>query len=375
MAYTYFVCELTSGRLVAELPLTEFSGERNLAGDGAMTARLLLADKPAEVARDYLEHTDPGRFTIVAERDEQIVGEWIIWKRSRNNDSTPISLFGNELLSYLKHRQIDTRTFKGADQIAIAETLAAFGFGAQGPGDVVVEVGGGTPSGMRRDRAYLLAEATVGQRLAELGAVLDGFDMTIVSSWVERAGVRYIRRQFRTFYPRAGLDLPFTFDMPAPGGRGGNLLSFALDEDATTLADQALAIGGSGEGAARLVGRASGTTLVGRGYPWLEVAGSWTDVITQPTIDAKARDLLADARTPILPPTMRVLADGEPALGDYQLGDRVTANVAPSPNFPAGYTGRVRILGWTVSPPREGVETVDLVITDPDDLPGDGEDD
>ena len=374
VAYTFLVCELTTGRVVAELPLTDFSGERNLDGDGTLTAKLPLAHLPADVRKDYLEHTDPGRYTIVAERDDQILGEWIIWKRSRANDAQPIGLFGAEVLSYLKHRLLDSRTYRNIEQVSIAEALASFGFGAQGPGDVAVEVGGGVPSGRRRDRVYVFAEASVGQRLAEVSAVLDGFDMTIVNSWVDRAGVRYIRRQFKTYYPRAGLDRSMLFEMPVPGGRGGNLLAFNLDEDATILADQAVAIGSGGEDdTPRLLGIASGTSLVGRGYPWLEVAGSWTDVSVPATINAKARDMLAAARSPILPPTMTVLADGQPGLGDYNLGDRVNVDIAPSYNFPAGYTSRVRILGWTVAPPNEGVETVELVITDADDLPGDGQ--
>ena len=369
--YTYFLAELTTGRVVGEVALAGFSGERNLAGDGAISANLHLGALTGPARQDAIDLTAPGRFSIVADRDGMPVGEWVIWKRTRANDSSPVGLFGKEFASYLDRRQVETRSYAQVDQISIAESLVFGALQSQSAGVVTADVGGGALSGVPRDRVYLLGEASVGQRLAELGQVLGGFDYQFTYTWQTLGGVRYIARRFQTSYPRAGFDRPMLFEQASPGQRGGNMLAFSLDEDATGLADQVFTIGASDANEVRLLGVAQSVALTSQGYPFMQRARSWTDVSVAATINAKARDLLAGSASAVLPPTMVVLADGDPGLGEYQLGDRVRLQVGPSINFPVGYATRVRILGWTVSPPAQGPELVTLTITDADDVPGD----
>lgn len=365
--YTYFACELTTGRVVSELPLAAFSGERHLKG-GAMSASMALVGRVD--GSDLLAYTTPGKYTIVAERDGVIMGEWIIWKRSRINDFSPVQLFGNEVISYLSHRilaNIDPGqvspfyqlVYKQTDQAAIANAMAQTGFRGRGlTGAGAVTMNYVTPAtGVRRDRTYLAGEASIGQRLAELGNVIGGFDVTIEAAWSSVGGFRYVARTFTTWYPQAGLIRPFMFDMGGTvrAGQAGNALSFSLDEDAIILAGGGWAVGSD----AKLV-YAYSDRLASRGYPFLEVAGSYTDITTTDALGDKARAELVESA--VLPPTLSVLADGEPGIGDYQLGDQVSVNVEPSTNFPGGFQTTVRIIGWTLKPPNEGAEVIDLAI-------------
>lgn len=363
MTYNYLLCEVTTGKVVGDVVPSAFSGQRLLVGAGSMSASIPLSGLSMQACSDLIGLTTPGKYSIVAERDGQPLGEWIIWKRSRTNTFSAISLFGNEMLSYLDHRLTKTVTYTQQDQTSvIAYELAMDGFRRAVAGVITIDTYTSL-SGQLRDRTYLVAEATIGQRLSELGAVIGGFDYTVEISWTVRNGARYIRRIFVTSYPRAGQDRDMIFEMPGPDGSRGNMLAFQMDEDGAVLADEAFAIGGASVTNPRLIGTATQTTLAAQGFPMLQTVGSWTNVVTQATITDKALELVRNAASAVMPPVMLVYADGEPSIGDYSLGDRVNALLDPSPNFPTGYAGQVRILGWTISPPLAGPETVALTVT------------
>lgn len=385
--YTYYACDLRTGLVQAELPLVNLSGTVQLSGTGEMNADLPLAQLGRADRIEMLFATTPGRMSIVLDRDGVVAGEWIVWKRSRSNDSTPVKLIGSQLASFLE-RRLMIGSIYGGDQIRIAESLARQGFWVNqsggAAGSLLLDIPEGQLSGVRRDRTYDQVDGTVGQRMEELAAVDGGFEYAVESEWSADTALRRVQRTFRTYYPLAGKDQPWTLepaftqssilsiDQSLAGELGGSIVSVSLDEDATRLASVAYAIG-SGEGVEKIIGRKANGALVAQGYPQMEVSRAWTSVINQPVIDGHAQALLDLSQDPILPPKVTILADGDPSIREISIGDRCQIRVDESANFPDGFAGQVRILGWTYGPPSEGPELVDLEITGlTEDLAGGG---
>jgi hypothetical protein len=352
--WAYYATELISGQVIVDLPLVDFSGEVSLAG-GPMTAKLPLLDLSADQREMYLDSTIPGRYTILAVRNGVPQGEWIIWQRTRANDLSTVGLSGAQIKSFLERRVSQTKTYSATEQLDIAKDLVLTGFGAspQGNGAVAITVGSYTPSGKARDREYKQCDGTIGQRLKELGEVIDGFDTYVTSEWTGGAHqTPTVTRTVRFGYPRAGSDQDLVLE-------DRHVLSFELAEDARDLASRAYTVGDSG-----LISTYEDDRLVTVGrLPYLEKSASYTSVTQQATLDSYARALWDDSQVSALPGSLTVLADVQPGIGDWSLGDVVTVQLEESINFPVGVRVDVRIIGWTFKPPRSGPETLSLAIT------------
>lgn len=359
--WTFYVVEATTGEIVADLPLATFSGECSLVG-GALSASLPIAGLPYARRREFVDLTAPGRYSIAAERNGIVVGEWLIWKRSRANDGSPIKLSGNEIGSVLSHRVMWDWSYAAVEQLSIARDLLIEGFAGAGvtgrPGAIAITVPAITPSGQLRDRAYAKLDGDIGKRLKELSEVDNGFDYLISAT---RSG-QTITRTARFYYPRAGQDLPYVFEMGALDGPAGNVLALSLDEDGTRLLSNAHAVGAV-TGDNTVIGYYQDLSLVTAGWPFLEATRSWSNVTEQGTIDSYAHAYWDDSQTAEQPITIDVLADKFPAFGDYALGDRLAFVVEPSANFPDGYAGTIRVLGWTHNPTGTGPEKLTLSVS------------
>lgn len=352
--WAYYATELISGQIVVDLPLVDFSGGVTLTG-GPMSAKLPLLDLPADQRQMFLDATIPGRYSILGVRNGVVMGEWIIWQRTRANDLGTVGLAGAEVISFLERRVAQERTYTQIEQLDIAKDLALLGFGASplGNGAVAITVGSYTASGKKRDRTYRAVDGTIAQRLKELGEVIDGFDTYVESVWTGGAAQSpTVTRTVRFAYPRAGSDQNQVLE-------DRNVLSFELAEDARDLASKAYAVGDAG-----LVSQYESDTLITTGrLPFLEKTASYTSVSQQATLDSYARSLWDDSQTSALPGSLVVLADAEPGIGDWSLGDIVTVLLEESINFPVGARIDVRVVGWTYKPPRSGPETLALAIT------------
>ena len=359
--WAYYAVELVNGNIVGDLPVVDFRGDVSLTS-GTMSATLALLHLDVDARREIVRITDPGRFSILATRNGQAVGEWIIWKRTRGNDLGGIQLDGAELISHLEHRLVQNWKWTQVDQINIALGMIRWGFkGEAALGGTIPIVTDGPLSGVLRDREYLRVDGTIGTRLRELSEVEDGFDYFITVDLPETGRSR-VTRTVHLRYPRAGVDQPFVLDS-AGTFPSGDILDGSVIEDATTLIARAYAIG-STVNDQPLISQYDdwNTSPTGRGYPFFERTQSWSSVEEQPTLDAYARELYRASQSLDAPSNLTILADQYPVVGDYGLGDRVRMHIEPTINFPDGYDARVRILGWTFSPPAGGPETVQLSI-------------
>lgn len=340
MTYTWFACEFTTGSVITELPLTKWSAQRHMAG-GQAGGSLVLGDQDSVVRRrEVIKATDPMRCTLALDLDGRLIGEWLIWKQAIPSGNDPITLSGQEVISYLSSRLIPANTFKGREQLAIAQWMIRAGF-RDPAGPVSIVIPAVVPSGQRRDRTYKAQEAPISQRLSELSEVLNGFEYVIDSEWDWSSGFQKIKRTLRLGYPKVGSDLGLTFQE--------SVLKLGYDRDGTKLGSEAFAIG-AGDDAGQMIGEASSTNLTDQGYPALQVVKSYTSVTEQDTLDQYAAALLAQSQSDEVPPSVMIKFDIFPKLGDFGLGDVVRIKRDPERNFPDGYDEEVRILGWTITP-------------------------
>lgn len=369
--WNFYIADLVSGDIVTDVEFASFQGDRHLIPGQMQATQSWFPLKPAERA-DMQEYTTPGKYSVVCERDNVIVGEWIIWSRSRANDFGGVTLGGAEVLSFLDQRVVHTFVATGWDQFEIADELTLGGFGSLNLPGAQLRVNRPTDllSGVTRDRRYELAESTIGQRLRELSEVIDGFDYYIDSSWATSGARRRVERNLQYSYPRAGIDRGYLLSMGAPRqgiegeglAGGGNILALSVDEDAKQLAQRVYALG-AGQGTGRVLGDRSSRALFDRGFPYMTTTRSWTSVTSQSVINKHADELLKVSQSSELPPTIILAADGDPAFGTYGLGDTMPLQIDPSVNFPTGYSDRIRVLGWSLVPPTSAVETIALQIT------------
>lgn len=350
---------MPTSTIAADVRLTDFSGEVSLTV-GVMSATVPLGDLTADQRRAAIQYTTPGRCGILATRNGFVVGEWIIWKRTRAASGTTLKISGSETVSILDRRLMHAWTYTGLDQMMIAYYLLNYGFNNYA-GSAAVTVPVPSASGVTRDRVYKEVDGFIGARTRELSQVDGGFEFYLSTS-LTLAGSATVQRVVTFAYPRAGADTPLVFELAGLAtAAAGNVVATGVDEDGGTLASTAYATGAN-TGETAVIGVYTDTALVTAGYLYTERVVAHSTVSTQSGVDAYARELWTDSQTAELPNGLVVLADEAPLFGDYHLGDRVTLYIEPTVVFPSGYTSVVRVLGWTLKPPNAGPETVTLTI-------------
>jgi hypothetical protein len=366
--YRYLLANLQTGAVFSELLLTNVSAERSLAGPGGFSALMPLAHMTPKLRQQVIEDTTPAKCSVLLVRDGECLGEWIIWKRVRRADSSPVELGGSEFVSYLDHRLLPAMDFIQTEQLDIAAAMftnAVGGTRTNHLGKVAATVATYQPSGMLRDRHYLQSEAFTGTRLQELSDVIDGFDYYVQTDMDNTGASPKAIRQLLLYYPRAGADREIPLEFSA--GPGGAVVETGVAEDGEQIATEAWALGGtyqSGGVDVQVIGATADTTMItANGYPYLQVSGSWTSVTEKTTIIKHSAALLASHEHAEIPAALVVsFSDDYPSPTGYHLGDRFQMVIEPSINFPVGEALTVRLVGYTIRPPVSGPETLELAV-------------
>lgn len=102
--YRYFVTDLLTNDVLAEVPFTGVSYERAIKSAGSFSGTVPVLDKTS--AMDLYDNTMPGRTGLYIVRNNECVWGGIIWSRSYSVTDKSISVNGAEFTSYLYHRNI-----------------------------------------------------------------------------------------------------------------------------------------------------------------------------------------------------------------------------------------------------------------------------
>jgi len=354
--YRFLSYDLRSNVALEELPLSikEFGGRLNGAGP-------FRATMPVEAAssRLLMAATIPERTVVYVERDGVLVDGFIIWQR-RRRAGVPVEVSGASLPSYWRRNNIRANlTYAGADQFAIARGIVDH-LQTQAGANIGIVTGSAT-CGVTRDRTYYGYERkNVGDAIAELGAVDNGFDWSVDVAWV--AGVP--TKTLNLSHPRRGR-LAGTTGVVFETGK--NVIDYDYLEDGTRSARTVDALG-AGDGNDMLISTSTDTALIDAGYPLTAETISHKDVSIQATLDAHA---LAARRARATTPTFLQVeidpADVDAGLGTWIVGDDVLVKLTDE-NFPLqddgspGLLSYWRVLAYDVNLPDNGPETVKVVL-------------
>ncbi|OKJ06829.1 hypothetical protein AMK19_23565 [Kitasatospora sp. CB01950] len=382
--YTYLFADLRTDRVLAELPLQDVEYSTELNGIGVCTATLPLNRATAPLRP--MEATTPTRTVLYIDRDGVIVWAGIVWTRrplERGGQVYGAALQASELPSYWQYRHVnkllstDTAVLTAnsantayvpagqrmyGDQAWIVWSLLQYaGADITGAGSIGVDTNPlVAPTGITRTRTYDPSERPVILDLIrQLAAVDNGFDWGIEVGW-NANGSRY--RRWQVYYPRRGRSAAAT-GFTWQHGPGGNIIVPDWPEDGTLLATRAIALG-QGQGLDVVVGQAEATDLLAAGWPLLETVSKYSGVSEWNTIQSHASADLAAHSTATTTPTFTVLADADPVLGSYTVGDSARFIVDPNPYYPDGVNQELRIATVKVTVSGGGSETVALTCVE-----------
>ena len=102
--YRYFLTDLLSNTLLAEIPFEGVSFTRAVKGAGSFSGKVPVIPKTDSMS--LYDNTMPGKTGLYVMRDGVCVWGGIIWGRSYNIKDQSLSIDGNEFTSYLYHRAI-----------------------------------------------------------------------------------------------------------------------------------------------------------------------------------------------------------------------------------------------------------------------------
>ena len=139
--YRYFVTDLMTNQLLAELPFTGVSYGRALKGAGSFSGSIAVLD--ATAAANIYDYTIPGRTALYIVRNDECVWGGIIWSRSYTTSAKSVSVSASEFTSYLYHRSIwktYSHDYEGTtvvDTLGNATTTLTYGTFNLSPGDSI----------------------------------------------------------------------------------------------------------------------------------------------------------------------------------------------------------------------------------------------
>jgi hypothetical protein len=349
--WTWRAYDLVTGSFLTELSMQEWSSIDVLNSAGSFTANLLVPED-SDAVQAVRGSTTPGKSYVVAFREEQPVFGGVVWRRLYRSASRMVALSGRGLMSHLERFDIaDDLSYAATDQLAIARDLLARAGTRYTGARAEIELGT-EMSGVLRDRSYARWDRKPhGVAIAELAAVIDGFDWALRPEVDEGELVRV----FRLWYPRRGR----TFEASGISFRTGTqAVLFDVPEDGTKLAASVTAQG-AGDGPDMLLFTSSSTELPLAGFPAYTATVPHRTVTTDANLREHARGELArrsrtdwDAYTVQIDPTYADLP-----WGAWDLGDDVQLVVEDDPWFPLGSDGtpglvalrRVTSHAWTVN--------------------------
>jgi hypothetical protein len=309
--YSYFITDLRTNEVIAELPFQNVTYATVLSGVGEFSGDIII--NPDTVKYASRQVTTPGRTGLYVMRDDQPVWGGIIWKRRYNASQRKVSCVGSTFESYLgKRLQPLTHKFENTDQLDIARWLLENDNLAT---DLLATVSSATSPRKRERQMYGWERKTVLDEMTRLGNLIDGFDWNVLIR--KHPDSQEITRHFEFFYPKRGVSAEqstLMFEYP------GSIRDFELNEDALDGANEVYALG-AGEGVDQKFAVAVDAEQAAAGYPRLQETRAYSSVVLDETLQAHAVRDLERLRAPVTVFEVVVDARTEPVLGSYSVGD------------------------------------------------------
>jgi hypothetical protein len=378
--WRYALHDLLTGRQLAEhMPFDVQPFDRQLSEAGTLTATLPVGSAEAQLL-DPWGRAQPRRTSLVVVRDDQVVGEYVIWNRPGYRASQPtMTLSCSEVRSYFdKHRVLrpvdgygsrKTLSYTEADAFDVFRSLLADAQGVtyQGlaVGDLGIEMDPTVMSGQLIDRRDTPDDSGAyhGYEFSYYGQALDDLATSVGCEWRIDSyfdSDSLLRRRLVLGYPHVGRPADadsLALEYP------GTIADYEWPEDGESSANAVFALG-AGEEEAMVWGEAYADAELVGGYPLLEAAVPYKSDSVQSIAAQHAvaeRDRL---QGDIVVPSFDLIGYPSCSPGDY-----VRARIADEARFPGSarvpHEVAARVIGMHITPPGAGPERTTLSIEDP----------
>lgn len=351
--YRYFVADLLTGKVKAELPLSNVSYQRVLSRAGSLSATLPTRDPKATA-----DNLAPSRTAVYVQRDGEIIWGGILWTRQAVvGDTGQVSIGAEGVWSYWvgpsgsqnrgRFLKAD-KTYTNADQLFVARDLMAWSMAR--PGSLQVTLGSETSGALVSRQYFAYERRNIGTEIETQAAEANGYDFSIESAWNDD---NTIGNTFRLYYPSRGRRQDLTFEL------GVNIATLTEQLDGTTQTNDVEYMG-AGTAGATLFGTAQDYTLVGSTYPVLESEYQDTSNTLQWALNAEAKSILVDNVLPFESlPTLTATVSPNVQPGVWVEGDQVQVKAQDGC---VDVDGWYRITSYTVTVGPDGSESVALAF-------------
>ncbi len=371
--WSYFLADLLTGAVTAEIELTGVRISQRLNTAGSMTGTWAVPSTWTGGSPYIL--TTPARTMGVALRDGRPLFGGILWTRRPDGDQQTVELGFSDWWSYMDSRfvlptftpngttsQVSglLTTYSGVEQNEIARQLLAQAQAHTGGNLGIVADSG--DSGILRDRNYAGHELVdVGTALKQLAEVIDGPDIQFgVAPELDAQG--RVIKVMRIGTPRLGQQgSPHVYEL------GANVSSYSWGSDGTRMATRTFATG-EGVETGQLIAVAEDSAKYSNGWPLLEQEISFNTVSIDGTLQEHADAELARSSLPIVTPTLTVDGSGldkyghkvYPSTGEVQCGDEVRVVARDWYFASSGIDVTMRVVAIDIDP--EGAEQLTLTL-------------
>lgn len=360
----YVFGDALTGKIIQEIPCQGVSMTSSL--DGSDFRGTIHLDQTGKDNDTLVAVTVPGRCFVVAQRDQQVVGDFIITNTTYQSQAKSMQLYGKSWKAYPYMRVADFNyTATNADQIQIF--LDLYRKLQEDPNALKVILPAFQASGeLRTVEVKSYETKSYGQIIDNIANAEHGFDWRVDTV----LNLNTYQRFLRFGYPTLGSSLDnasrITFEYP------GNIINYWETTSIGGRAGTHLYSVGSGEGDKMLLVKVVHQDLINTGFPRYDVDTSHKDVTNLNTLTAIAVQEAIVRKPPMPIITAEVKGDIGIEFGSYNIGDACEI-IIQDPRHPTGFTKQTRILGWEYYPPAsDNVELARLIFEGDDEGVGGG---
>lgn len=345
----YIFGDVLTGEVIEELPLQGVSMSRTL--DGGEFRGTCFMPQTGKSNEAVVAATEPGRCYVVVERNGVPIWGGLLYTSTYQSQSKTRQLYAKDLKAYPESRLIRIDQELSGEQTDLF--LQLYSLMQAYANSVVVDLPSPISTGVARSVEVLFTEyRTFRTELDKLADNSNGFDWLI--EW-SRSGGAYTKRLVLG-WPTIGSPVnhgTVTFDYyDVPElGIGGNILNYWENSTMVGSGTHVFGVGG-GEGDLIIANEYRHLDLLAGGFPRYDVDLSFKDVLDQTTLNNLLSYHAQLRKAPASVMTLEVKGEGDPAFGDYGVGD-VCRIVIQDPRYPAGILMTKRLLGWEYYPPED----------------------
>jgi hypothetical protein len=326
-----------------------------------LTGSLPIAGMSSRTQAQMDAATQEGRTALWVYRDSRLMWGGPLWLRPYESGAYKITAEGWR--SYFARQPLDVdKAYTATDAFDVVRDLVTWTqTGLDRPPQAYVWIAlPDTMSGVTVDAAYLGNDVksvdTIIQELADAVGFEWGIDAWDVAM-SDPIGTLQLGN------PRLGRTAEVSGHVwERTDSAESSIVGLSWPGDGKQLATRVIGVGGATvSGGTPIRSTATNTTLLDQGYPLICSTVSRTDVTVQADLDAIVTAELLSRSSPLVDPTLTVLADVFPAFGDWRIGDDCRVRVFGDPRWPDGLDIYTRIIGYRAHP-RPSAETVDLIL-------------